>query len=693
MNRFLIVDDIPQNLYFLEILLKTNGYEVDQASNGAEALEIAHNKPPDMIIADILMPVMDGFNLCRIWKKEDQLKDIPFIFYTATYTDPKDKQFALSLGADRFLTKPMDPDGLLAIIREVLAGQDSTVPDALDIPELEEQNFFREYNDTLVRKLEDKMLQIQRSNSRLFTLFHTSNILGINKPVSESIHEVLFALVEKADYQKALYFSVDANRDQIQLQDAIGFTEDILKQLRRDLVFKVGEEGGLVGLVGHTGQPVNILNTSEEPRWIETIQGINSALLIPVRHEKNIYGVLALFDDMVMAFTEEDEHILTALANNLAISIEDRMNKSLIQKQIQRLSALHMVDRSINSSTDLTLTLNLILSSVISQLNVDAADIFLFNREEYSWKLAVKAGFLSNAIRNVSLDDSLSKQVILERRTRHFSEKDIDSIPLLFKHIWQSEGFSVYWGTPIIAKGVVKGVLEVFHRSPLVPNPDWLNFLETLAGQAAIAIENSEIHNGLLRSNMELTLAYDATIQGWSEALDLRDRETEGHTLRVTDMAVRFARKLGMRELDVLNVRRGALLHDIGKIGVPDSILHKPDLLSEDERDIMKKHPETAYNLISKIDYLQGAVDIPYLHHEKWDGSGYPKGLCGKEIPLAARLFAIIDVWDALSSDRPYRPAWTRESVLDYIRQNSGTHFDPDLVPVFIELLQEYSEK
>ncbi len=693
MSRFLIVDDLPQNLYFLEVLLKTNGYEVDQASNGAEALEIARSRRPDMIITDILMPVMDGFSLCRAWKKDEQLKNIPFIFYTATYTDQKDKQFALSLGADRFLFKPMEPDALLEMIREVLAGQDNTLTDALEAPDMEEQNFFREYNDTLIRKLEDKMLQIQRSNSRLFTIFHTSNILGVNKPVNESIHEVLSALVEKADYQNALYFSVDETQGKIQLIDAVGFAENALEGLRRDLVFKVGEEVGLIGWVGHTGEAINILNTAKESRWTQILPGVNSVLLIPVRHEKNIHGVLALFNDATMAFTEEDEHILTALANNLAISIEDRMNKNLIQKQIQQLSALHAIDLSINSGTDLVLTLNLLLSFVISQLNVDAADIFLFNREAYSWKIAVKAGFFSDTIRNISLDNSLSKQVILEQRTLHFSEKDMSSIPPSIRRIWQSEGFVVYWGTPIIARGVVKGVLEVFHRSPLTPNSEWLNFLETLAGQAAIAIENTEIRNGLLRSNMELTLAYDATIQGWSEALDLRDKETEGHTLRVTDMAVQFARKLGMSETDVLNVRRGALLHDIGKIGVPDNILHKPALLSEAEWVIMKKHPETAYNLISKIDYLQDAIDIPYLHHEKWDGSGYPKGLRGKEIPLAARLFAIIDVWDALSSDRPYRPAWSRESVLEHIRQNSGTHFDPDLVPVFIELLQEYSEK
>jgi putative nucleotidyltransferase with HDIG domain len=245
-----------------------------------------------------------------------------------------------------------------------------------------------------------------------------------------------------------------------------------------------------------------------------------------------------------------------------------------------------------------------------------------------------------------------------------------------------------YFGVPLISKGEVKGVLEIFHRSQLRPNREWLELLETMAGQAAIAIDNSQLFEKIQHSNLELALAYDATIEGWSRAMDLRDQETEGHTQRVTEKTVLLARSLGLPDEDILHIRRGALLHDIGKIGVPDNILLKDGPLTEKEWDIMRKHPQYAYEMLHPINYLRPSMEIPHLHHEKWDGTGYPLGLKGEQIPLAARIFAIVDVYDALTSDRPYRKAWSEEKALNYIREQSGRHFDPELVEKFIQLLQ-----
>jgi putative two-component system response regulator len=193
--------------------------------------------------------------------------------------------------------------------------------------------------------------------------------------------------------------------------------------------------------------------------------------------------------------------------------------------------------------------------------------------------------------------------------------------------------------------------------------------------------------SNLMELNRQLLTAYEATIEGWSHAMDLRDKETEGHSRRVTELTLKLAKAFGMSEEELLHIRRGSLLHDMGKLGVPDSILHKPASLTDEEWTVMRKHPQFAYEMLYPIEYLRSSLDIPYCHHEKWDGTGYPRGLKGEEIPISARIFAIVDVWDALTSDRPYRPAWTKEKALSYIQEQSGKHFDPQLYSLFLKII------
>lgn len=189
-----------------------------------------------------------------------------------------------------------------------------------------------------------------------------------------------------------------------------------------------------------------------------------------------------------------------------------------------------------------------------------------------------------------------------------------------------------------------------------------------------------------------LAEAYDQTLEGWIKALDMRDRETEHHSKRVTEQTIQLAQAMGIDDQEELeHIRRGALLHDVGKMAIPDHILHKQGPLTDEEMAMMRKHPEYAYEWLSPIAYLRPALDIPYCHHEKWDGTGYPRGLKGTEIPLAARIFAVVDVWDALSSNRPYHTAWSQEKILAYIRSMSGIHFDPDVVNVFLSVQEKHT--
>lgn len=368
---------------------------------------------------------------------------------------------------------------------------------------------------------------------------------------------------------------------------------------------------------------------------------------------------------------------------------ERKLAEESIQRQLQRLNVLRVVDSAISSHLSLNITLNILLGHVISQLGVHAADILLFDASTQMLNYVAGAGFRvpTAEMIHMRLGEGLAGQAASHRRTISITDRSALEYAGGVPQELAGEGFAAYYGMALVAKGQVKGVLEVYHRFSFSPDMEWMNFFETLAGQAAIAIDNAELFEGLQRSNQELMLAYDRTLEGWVRALDLRDRETQDHTKRVTELTMTLARSMGIDENSMIHLRRGALLHDIGKIGIPDAILHKPGPLTDEEWVLMRKHPEYAHNLLVPIDYLHQALLIPYCHHERWDGTGYPQGLKGEQIPLSARIFAVVDVWDALRSDRPYRRAWEKDRVKEYIKSLSGTHFDPNVIENFLRLV------
>ncbi len=356
--------------------------------------------------------------------------------------------------------------------------------------------------------------------------------------------------------------------------------------------------------------------------------------------------------------------------------------------QLKRIAALRAIDLAISSSLDLHLALSVVLSQVTAQLVVDAADILLFNPQNML-EFTAGVGFHTESLVHTRLQvgEGYAGIAALQQKTIHVADLQHGKTGFLRSPSFREEGFRCYFGVPLIAKGRVRGVLEVFHRAPLNPDADWQEFMETLAGEAAIAVENAVLLKELQRTNFELTLAYNTTIEGWSRALDLRDRDTEGHTQRVTEAAVKLARRMNFTDTELIHIRRGATLHDIGKMAIPDSILLKAGPLTPEEWEIIRQHPRFAYELLSPIPYLGPALDIPHYHHEKWDGSGYPHGLKADQIPLPARLFAVVDVYDALISHRPYRPAWAPPAALHYISNQSGKHFDPEIVVEFLAML------
>ncbi len=392
-------------------------------------------------------------------------------------------------------------------------------------------------------------------------------------------------------------------------------------------------------------------------------------------------------------FSEQQCKTLSAFAEIGAIAMHRTSLNEQTQRRLAHISALQQIDQSISNSKDLEKTLQLICQQTRDQLLVDAVDILLYNPATHQLEFKTGIGFSTSGVysHRQELGRGLSGKAAMSDEVTFIA--DLRSLSSYGRaEMFREEHFVSYFGVPLKTNNELKGLLEIFHRSPINSDSEWMYFLEGLAGQAAIAIDNAEMFDTLIRKNAELMQAYDATIVGWSRALELRDRETEGHSQRVTNLTVYMARQMGIQGEALVHVRRGALLHDIGKMGIPDSILNKPGPLTDEEWAIMREHPVLAYSMIYPIEFLRPALDIPYCHHEKWDGTGYPRKLKGKAIPLAARIFAIIDVWDALSSERPYRPAWDRQRIWDYLKEQSGKHFDPEVVDLFLKILPELQD-
>jgi len=413
-----------------------------------------------------------------------------------------------------------------------------------------------------------------------------------------------------------------------------------------------------------------------------------SSVTLPIRTVSETIGALVVA--MSAPHKIGANHIrlittLTEIAGN-AIYRSNLFERS--EEQIRRLTTLREMDTAITSSLDLHITLGILTEHLTTKMEVSAATVLVFNPNSQTLNYYAPAGFKNREVVRGSqnISEGLAGQILLNRRAIFI--KDLSKEPDLPKmRTLKSEQFVSYYAMPLFSKGATKGILETYFRKPFTPNGDWLDFIHTLAEQAIIAIDNAQLFENLQRTNQEISLAYDTTLEGWGKALELRDKETQGHTNRVTNLTLELARQMNIPETDLLQIRRGALLHDIGKMGVADAILHKKGPLTPSELADMHKHPKYAYDLLYPIAYLRPAVDIAYCHHEWWDGSGYPRGLKGEEIPLAARIFAIIDVWDALLSDRPYRRAWSHEKTMKYIKGLSNKQFDPIVVEAFCKMI------
>lgn len=527
------------------------------------------------------------------------------------------------------------------------------------------------------KKAED---DIRDRNKELTSLFTISTHMRSAKNSTELVPIVLDEVLQLLKGHSAMVILLSNDQREFEVSGAKGEWEGSIGQ-----VFPVDQR--IIDVLLKIDKPYVTTDFSSDPYSLPFDPSSDPAIYVPLQSEENLLGILILQRKSIdgQSFSPSEVHLLRAVGEMVGNALRRQQLFESSKARLEQLEALRRIDTAITGDEDLTSTLEITISQVIEMLHVDAAAILRLYPDRLLKYLAW-SGFKEADLREVSLHpgDNIWGQMIRERS--FFWQAELD--PALHADPMTQEGFVGYCAVPLVARDEVKGILEVFHHKPLYRDEEWLKFMETLAGQAAIAIDNNHLFTSLEYANVELTLAYDATIEGWAYALDLRDEETEGHSQRVTKMTIMMALAMDVPEDRLLHIRRGALLHDIGKMGIPDSILLKPGKLSSEEWTIMKRHPQYAWDMLYPIEYLRPALQIPFCHHERWDGGGYPRGLKGDEIPLEARIFAVVDVYDALTSDRPYRSAWTKEEALELIGREKGKHFDPKVAELFLEKME-----
>ncbi|MBL8061949.1 MAG: GAF domain-containing protein [Anaerolineales bacterium] len=656
--RLLLIEDNEDDSLLILRELKRNGYEVDheRIETAGQLLDALKRRPWDIILCDYSLPHFNAPQALALVQSTGS--DLPFIIVSGTIGEESAVE-SLKAGAHDFIIKG-NPARLATAVQ-------------------------RELRDAKVRQEHrHRERELEAIASISMTLRKTNTL---KEMLSELLDQALDLIYSKTGsiwlYDKTsntVNLSIQRGWDNLNITTSLRPGEDI-----PGLVVKTGER--IITREFHSDPRVLPVNRERIPK------GIGGAC-IPLYSEDEVVGVIFINVSLPREISTGEVNMLNALAEIGGNAIHRMYLLEQTLKQVEQLKGLRTIDLAISSSLDLRISLRVVLEQITSQLKVDAASVLLIKPELNRLEFSAGRGFRTNRINTTSLglDEGYAGRVALEKKLVQVNDLKKNSERFARPKLIEEEAFVSYIGVPLIAKGMVQGVLEIFNRSPLNVDNDWLTFLDALSRQTAIAVDNALLFENLQRSNFDLASAYNATIEGWSRALDMRDKETEGHSLRVTELTLKLARIIGMQEQHMINVKRGALLHDIGKMGVPDSILLKPGPLTEDEWSIMRRHPQNAFDLLAPISYLRQALDIPYSHHEKWDGTGYPRGLKGEEIPLSARVFALVDVWDALTNDRPYRTAWPAEKALDYIRENSGIYFDPQIVNAFMSRFADLFE-
>ncbi|MCX5814298.1 MAG: PAS domain S-box protein [Proteobacteria bacterium] len=745
MKTVLIVDDNTENLYFLEITLKGNGYGVMTATNGSEALESAIKMPPDLIISDILMPVMDGFILCRKWKEDEQLKHIPFIFYTATYTEPKDEKFALSLGADRFILKPQEPEILMHILAELFEEKYAAKPAAAK-PLGEEMEFFRRHNEILFKKLEKKMSDLEIVNQKLKANEEAlERNEGFLDSIIENIPDMLF--VKEAEtlnfvkFNKAGEKLLGMNRqyligkndyDFFPENQANFFTEKDREVIEKKQLVDIPEEPIQTKLLGerilHTkkipiiemgGKAQYLLGISED---ITERKLIEEALL----SSEQKYRALMEYAPDAILIADPEGNILEA--NKKAEELLGYTEEELLGLKISQIHPKEELGKTMYTFREIAEQKigSLIDTRVLRKdgkiVPVDITGTVI----EYRGKRLIQGIFrdiTEHKLAEKALRESEEKYRIVADNTYDW-EYWLDRQDHFVYCSPSCERITGYKAEKFLADpGLLDRIIYPDHRPDFIfhkksvcqaDHIDEIEFLiirsdgtERWIGHACQAIyDETGVFKGIRGSNRDITsrkLAEEVlqqtaiklrkslagTIRAMSLTVETRDPYTAGHQRRVSDLAMVIAQEMDLSSDDIDKIRMAGLIHDIGKISVPAEILVKPGKLLDIEMSLIKVHSQSGYDILKDVELPYPIAEIVLQHHERLDGSGYPQGLKNGQILLESQIISVADVVEAIASHRPYRPALGVEVALEEIEKNKGNLYDAGVVDVCIKLFRE----
>lgn len=605
-RKVLIVDDDSENLYYLESLFKGHGLGVIAAANGREALDRARSDLPDAVVSDILMPVMDGYSLCREWRGDERLKAIPFIFYTATYTEPKDEEFALSLGADRFVLKPQEPDVLMGILEEVWRSPRPAVERTAGDTE-----FFRQHSEILSKKLEKKIKDLEARTRELQAVEESFRL------AFENMSDVIFVI----------------GRD-LKFIDISPSIEKVLGYERQEFI-------------GHS--------VAEMRRFLAP-----ESLHLVLKNTRRVLGG--------ERFTASYEFVAkdgTARYGEVSSSPLTRNGQivgliSVARDITERTQAEERLRQSEARYRELYDFLPIPVYELDLEGRVVSGNQALFRTFGSSERILANGYAYKNAIASKSRDraennlQDLLKGERIEETEHLFRRPDGSTFPgIAVTSIVEKDG------RPVGFRGAIVDITE-----------------------------RRRAEEKLRQTLESLHRAVVATVQVIAAAVEVRDPYTSGHQLRVAHLATSIALEMGLTRDRIEAIRMAGSIHDIGKLSVPAELLSKPTALTEIEYSLIREHSRKGYEILKDVPSPWPLAEIVYQHHERLDGSGYPRGLKGGDILLEARIIGAADTVEAMASHRPYRPGLGIKAALNEIESRQGDLYDPRVVQACLDLFR-----